>query len=252
MESEIIEKYNILADIKNIFNEQYNVDFHFSPSYKENKNKLSLYNDKTCIPQDKKTRIKEIEEQIKILYSENNYYSQFYNSLITELLYFNKKYQFYYIDKLDLNLIKNNFSILKLFDNYANGIYIVNNIKCNIYFSYFDLSLTRNTFRVITLLIIYNNNIIEIGDIVYNLFYNQFELENHNIFKAPFSLKNINLSSFAWKDSFVFHPNKNELFIKCDSFTLNKIPNPYRHDGHIRLKINPTLMRKLKLSNLKS
>lgn len=250
--TENIEKYNVLTDIKHLFNQQYNVDFHFSPSYKKNKKIISLYKDEINIPQDICIRVKEIEEQIMMLYSKKHHRTQFFNSLVHELLFFNKKYNFYYIDKLDLNLIKNNFSILKLYDNYANGIYVVNNTKCNIYFSHFDMTITRNTFRIITLLVIYNDNTIEIGDIVYNILYNVFEIQHHNIFKLPFSLKNINLSSFAWKDSFMFHPDKNELFIKCDSFTLNKIPNSYRYDGHIRLKINPSFMRKLKLSNLKN
>jgi hypothetical protein len=149
---------------------------------------------------------------------------------------------------------RNWFRILKEYDSYGSSLIYDEEFKIaySIYNNYDDIAcINRDKLTIYTLFIIREDWVCEVGDVCYNIDKQQFYLNNYNTFYFPEELRKIPLDVFSGKAAFYYHPEINTVVLKCDDFTVTKIPSSIIHsNGYINLVYDKSLLRKIKIENI--
>jgi hypothetical protein len=146
------------------------------------------------------------------------------------------------------------FRLLKEYDSYGSSLLVDVETKMSftIFNNYDDSAyINRDKLTLYTPFIIRQDWICEVGDICYNMESQKFYLKNYNTFYFPEALRKIPLDAFTGKSAFYYHPEINTISLKCDNFSITKIPISINHsNGYINLVYDKCLLRKIKIENI--
>lgn len=249
------DNFKVIVDRNYEFRELYNQDYitfyitytlhrEYNPTIWDKVTEYEKYIDKFLIDfsvennekQPNQEEIDEIYDKIRVLLIENGY------------LTFTKCPDTYH-------LIRHNwFRFLKEYDSYGSSLLVDEESKMSFtIFNNYDEPpyINRDKLTLYTPFIIRQDWICEVGDICYNMETEKFYLKNYNTFYFPESLRKIPLDAFTGKAAFYYYPENNTVTLKCDNFTVTKIPPSIIHsNGYINLVYDKSLLRKIKLEKI--